>query len=174
MKKSKRHTIWNKIAGSVLTPILKKKFNYKYEKSDLKGPFILLANHTTDYDAFFIAKSFKEHLYFVMSDHISSIPVAGKLIQHLVQPIPITKSTHDASTVKHIFEVIKSGGSVALFPEGNKSFAGEMSYMKPTIAKLIKKLKVPLVIYNIYGGYFASPRWSKVKRLGEVQGKSNA
>ena len=171
MKKRARHTAWTRIVRCVLSPMLKKKFNLKVEKSDMKGPFLVLANHTTDYDAFFIAKSFKEHLYFVMSDHISSIPVAGKLIQHLVQPIPITKSTHDATTVKHIFEVVKSGGSVALFPEGNKSFSGDMSEMKPTIAKLVKKLQIPLVIYGIYGGYFASPRWSKVKRLGEVRGK---
>ena len=114
MKKSIRHTAWNKIAGSIVNPIIKKKFNLTVEKSDLKGPFLVLGNHTTDYDAFFIAKSFKEHLYFVMSDHISSIPVAGKLIQHLVQPIPITKSTNDATTVKHIFEVVKSGGSCTI------------------------------------------------------------
>lgn len=171
MKKKARHLVMNRIVRTIMTPILKKKFNLKVEKSDLKGPFIVLANHTTDYDEFFIAKSFKDHVYFVMSDHISSIPVAGKLISFLVQPIPITKSTHDATTVKHIFEMLKSGGVVGIFPEGNKSFSGEMSEMKPTIAKLVKKSQVPLVIYNIFGGYFSSPRWSKEKRKGAVEGK---
>ena len=138
MKKKIRHTFINKFVGCFLHPILKKKFNLKVEKSDLKGPFLVIGNHTTDYDAFFIAKSFKPHIYFVMSDHISSMKV-GKLIKYLVSPIPITKSTVDATTVKHIFEIVKSGGSVGLFPEGNKSFSGDMSEMKPSIAKLVKK-----------------------------------
>lgn len=171
MKKKARHLIVNRIVRAIMSPILNKKFNLTVQKSDLKGPFIVLANHTTDYDEFFIAKSFKPHIYFVMSDHISSIPVAGKLINYLVAPIPITKSTSDATTVKHIFEMLKSGGAVGIFPEGNKSFSGEMSEMKPTIAKLVKKAQVPLVLYNIEGGYFSSPRWSKEKRKGQVVGK---
>ena len=171
MTVKKRHTVWNKLVRSVLTPVLKKKFNIKLEKSNIRAPFLVLGNHTTDYDAFFIAKSFKDHIYFVMSDHISSIPVAGKLINHLVSPIPITKSTVDASTARRIMQITKAGGAVGIFPEGNKSFSGDMSHMKPSIAKLVKKLGVPLVIYNIEGGYFSSPRWSKEKRLGEVRGK---
>jgi len=170
VKVRRRHGTWNKIVSPFLTHfVLKKKFNYSFEKCDLKPPFIVLGNHTTDYDAFFIAKSFKNPLYFVMSDHISSLKV-GKLIEHLVCPIPITKSTHDAGTVRGIMSVINQGAAVALFPEGNKSFAGEMSEMKPSIAKLLKKLNVPVVIYNIEGGYFSSPRWSKVKRKGKVHG----
>ena len=170
VKVRKRHGTWNKIVSPIVTRlILKKKFNYTFEKSDIKPPYIVLGNHTTDYDAFFIAKSFKNPLYFVMSDHISSLKV-GKLIEHLVCPIPITKSTHDAGTVRGIMDVINQGASVALFPEGNKSFAGEMSEMKPTIGKLLKKLKVPVVIYNIEGGYFSSPRWSKEKRKGRLHG----
>lgn len=170
VKVRKRHGAWNKIVSPIVTRlILKKKFNYTYEPCDIKPPYIVLGNHTTDYDAFFIAKSFKNPLYFVMSDHISSLKV-GKLIEHLVCPIPITKSTHDAGTVRGIMDVIRQGASVALFPEGNKSFAGEMSGMKPTIGKLLKKLNVPVVIYNIEGGYFSSPRWSKQKRKGRLHG----
>lgn len=170
IKVRKRHSNWNKIVSPIITKlILDKKFNYSFEKSDLKPPFIVLGNHTTDYDAFFIAKSFENPLYFVMSDHISSLKV-GKLIEHLVCPIPITKSTYDASTVRGILSVVKQGASVALFPEGNKSFAGDMSEMKSSIAKLLKKLNIPVVIYNIEGGYFSSPRWSKVKRLGKTYG----
>lgn len=166
----KRHSFWNKVADPILSYfILKRKFNYKCEKCDIKPPYIVLGNHTTDYDAFFMAKSFNNPLYFVMSDHISSMKV-GKLIEHLVCPIPITKSTHDVSTVRGIISVIKQGASVALFPEGNKSFAGDMSEMKPAIAKLLKKLRVPVVIYNIEGGYFSSPRWTKIKRKGQVRG----
>lgn len=170
VKVKKRHGMWNKIVSPFISKYLKKQFNYTFEKCDIKPPYIVLANHTTDFDAFFISKSFNNHLYFVMSDHVSSIPFVGKLVKHLVSPIPITKSTNDVSTVRGIMSIIKQGAPVALFPEGNKSFSGEMSEMKHSIAKLVKKLNVPVVIYNITGGYFCSPRWTKNKRKGKVNG----
>lgn len=170
VKVRKRHKMWNKVVSPFISKYLTKQFNYTFDKCDIKAPFLVLANHTTDYDAFFITKSFSDHLYFVMSDHVSSIPFVGKLIRHLVSPIPITKSTNDATTVRNIMSVISQGAPVALFPEGNKSFSGEMSEMKHSIAKLAKKLKVPVVIYNITGGYFCSPRWTKNKRKGHVHG----
>jgi len=104
-----------------------------------------------------------------MSDHVSSLKT-GKLIKHLVSPIPITKSSVDAETVKNIFSVLKQKGAVGIFPEGNKSFDGDVSKIKESTSKLIKKSGVPLVLYNIVGGYFSSPRWSKNKRKGEIRG----
>ena len=171
IKVKKRHGIWNKIVSPIITNlILKKKCNYTYDKCDIKPPFLVLANHTTDYGAFGMSKSFDTPIYFVMSDHVSSKPFVGKLIRHLVHPIPITKSTTDTETVRNIFSVIRQGAPVALFPEGNKSFAGDMSEMKPSIAKLVKKLKVPVVIYTFEGGYLTYPRWSKIKRPGRYHG----
>lgn len=170
MQIKKRHSRWFKIARPIITSLIHKKFQYTCEPCDIKPPFIVLANHTTDYDAFFIANAFKDPIYFVMSDHITTLPVVGKLIPFLVGTIPITKSSRDTQTVRSILSVIKQGGAVGIFPEGNKSFSGDVSYIKPTIAKVLKKLNVPLVLFTIEGGYFSSPRWTKNKRLGRVHG----
>ncbi len=166
----KRHVMWNKILSPAITKIIKKKFNYTFETCDIKPPFVVLGNHATDYDAFFVSKSFKNHIYFVMSDHITTIPVAGKLINYLVSPIPMTKSAKDFSAVREILSVIKQGGAVGIFPEGNKSFSGGMSAMKFSIAKLLKKIKIPVVLHVTEGGYFSSPRWTKEKRKGKIHG----
>lgn len=169
IKVKRRHRFMFRIANPFVSIFLRKNFNYTHESSDIRAPFLLLCNHTMDFDPFFVAKSFKDQIYFVMSDHVSSLR-AGKLIKFLVSPIPITKSTIDAGTVLDILRVVQQGGAVGIFPEGNKSFAGDMSRVKPSIAKLIKKLNIPVVIYNIEGGYFSSPRWSKVKRKGHIHG----
>ena len=168
MKKTKlRHKIIFKVVGPIMNAYLKKKFNFTYTACDIKPPFLVLANHTIDFDPFFVAKAFNCPIYFVMSDHVASLK-AGKLIKHLVSPIPITKSGVDAETTKNVFEIIREGGAVGIFPEGNKSFAGDMSYIKPSTAKLAKRLNVPVVIYRIEGGYFSSPRWTKNKRKGHI------
>lgn len=170
MGKYWRTNFWYKTVRFFTKGIFTRKFNFHSDKVDIKAPFIVLCNHTTDYDAILIASVFKEPIHFVMSDHVSSIPVAGKLIKHLVAPIPITKSTLDVTTVKKMFTVAKNGGALGLFPEGNKSFSGEMSDIKPSIAKLLKKLKIPVVVYTIDGGYLTSPRWTKNKRKGYMHG----
>jgi hypothetical protein len=95
------------VVRGITKGIFTKKFNFISEQVDIKPPFIVLCNHTIDYDALLIATAFKEPIHFVMSDHVSSIPVAGKLIKHLVAPIPITKSTIDAATVKKMFNKFK-------------------------------------------------------------------
>lgn len=170
MKIKRRHKIVNIIASPIINLYLDIKFRYKCKKVKIKPPFLVLCNHTLDFDPFFVAKAFSCPIYFVMSDHVSSLKV-GKLIKHLVAPIPITKSSVDAETTRNIFEVIHQGGAVGMFPEGNKSFAGENSWIKPSTAKLCKKLGVPVVLFNIKGGYLSSPRWSKIKRKGKIWGE---
>ncbi len=167
MKISKRHKFWFSVCRPIMKTYLKHKFNFSCVQNDIKPPFIVLSNHTTDFDPFFVAMGFSCPIYFVMSDHVSSLKT-GKLIKHFVSPIPITKSGVDAETVKGIFSVIKQGGAVGLFPEGNKSFDGDMSWIKPSTAKLVRKLNCPIVIYKTEGGYFSSPRWTKNKRKGKV------
>ena len=167
MKTKLRHRIIYKLVAPIMTKFLKKKFNFTYETNDIKPPFLVLANHTADFDPFFVAKGFSCPIYFVMSDHVSSLK-AGKLIRHLVSPIPTTKSSIDAETVRNIFSVINQKGAVGIFPEGNKSFSGDVSWIKPSIAKLARKLNVPVVLYRIEGGYLSTPRWSKVKRKGHI------
>ena len=164
MKVKRRHKVVKKLLMPFFNASMRKQFALQLEKSDLKPPFLVLGNHTTDYDAFFIAGAFKCPIYFVMSDHVSSIPVAGKLVKFLLSPLPITKSSIDAGVVREIISAVKQGASVGIFPEGNKSFAGDMSYIKPSIAKLAKKLNIPVVLFNIEGGYFSQPRWAKNKK----------
>lgn len=166
-----RTDFWYRFARLFAKYPINHKFNYRANKCNIKAPFIVLCNHTTDYDALLIAGTFKQPIHFVMSDHVSSIPVVGKLIKHFVAPIPITKSTLDVATVKNMMRIAKNGGALGLFPEGNKSFSGGMSAIKPSITKLLKKLNIPVVLFTIEGGYFTSPRWTKIKRKGYTEGK---
>ncbi len=170
MKIKVRHNISIHTLGQLLVSIMDKKFNVSVDKTPLTAPFIALANHCSDYDVFFLAKTLRFPYYFVMSDHVASIPIAGKAVDFLVAPIPITKSSKmDIQAIRGITECIKQGGSVCIFPEGNKSCAGDMSYIQPSIVKLVKNLGVPLIIYNIIGAYLSNPRWAlNKKRSGKV------
>ena len=76
----------------------------------------------------------------------------------------------DVQAIFTCLRVAKEGGTIALAPEGNRTYGGKTGYFKPSIVKLLKKLKMPLAIFRIEGGYGVQPRWSDVVRKGKMRG----
>lgn len=131
-------------------------------------PALIMANHVTDLDPFFLATGFKRPIFFVASDHIFRLGVISSIIRFLVAPIPIVKSRIDLRTIRTINKVIADGGLVGLFPEGNRCFDGQTGRIPSATGKLVRQLKVPLLLYKIHGGYLTSPRWSRHGRRGAI------
>ena len=96
----------------------------------------------------------------------------GKLIKFLVNPIPKEKSKKsDLKSIKACLKVIKENQPIGIFVEGNRTLSGELCHVNPSIAKLIKTLRRPLVIMNIIGGYGTDPRWGRTTRKGKMDSK---
>jgi 1-acyl-sn-glycerol-3-phosphate acyltransferase len=142
----------------------------KRYKEKKKRPYIILLNHQTPLDQFFVGLSFKRPIYYMATEDIFSLGFASKLIKYAVAPIPIKKQTTDARAVLNLMRVVSEGGSVCIAPEGNRTYSGKTEHINPTIASLIKKLKLPVAFYKIEGGYGVEPRWSDVKRKGKMVG----
>ena len=173
MKKRFRHVLFYTIFRPLFRIGLWIRYRFwgkKYRNKDVKGPYLILSNHTMNMDPFCLALSFREPIYFVASDMIFTIPVVSKIISYLVQPISKSKYKADTETVKNMIRVSRSGGSIGIFPEGNSTFSGKMMNMPYSISKLIKLLKLPVLFYRIEGGYLTSPRWSKRLKRGKVRG----
>ena len=176
--KNKKKTSWTKRRHTrvfaFLRPILrfyfKLRYNFKAKPSGLKkGAYLIISNHQTTMDPFLLSLSFKFPIYFIASDDLFNLKISP-LIKYLVAPIPKSKSLHDAAAMMGVFRVIREGGAVGIFPEGNRTVSGGQWEMSNAIAKLAKKLNVPLVIYNICGGYGTDPRWGHSIRKGRASG----
>lgn len=136
----------------------------------MKGPCLVMCNHTTTLDPFFLSLSFKRPVYFFASDDLFNIRFVSPIIKHLVAPIPKSKSLSDMQAVRDCLRILKEGGIVAVFPEGNRTFSGGQWEMTDAVAKIAKLCKVPLVLYNIEGGYGSDPRWGIKTRKGKMRG----
>ena len=165
-----RHKIWRNIAYCILYPYARIRYGLRCEKfrEQKNRQYVILYNHQTPFDQFFVGMSFKGALYYVSTEDILSNGWISKLLRYLVAPIPFVKQTSDIAAVKTCVTVIKEGGSIAMAPEGNRTYSGETVYIKPAVAKLVKFLKVPVALYRIEGGYGVEPRWSDVIRKGHV------
>ena len=103
-------------------------------------------------------------VYYMATEDIFSNGWISKVIKYLVAPIPIKKQTTDIRAILNCLKVAKEGGSICIAPEGNRTYSGRTEYMNPSIVSLARKLRMPILIYRIEGGYGSEPRWSDVVR----------
>lgn len=167
----KRHTVIRNVAYWVVYPYMRLKFGVTIEKfrAQEKRPYLILLNHQTVFDQFFVGCAFKGPVYYVATEDIFSMGWLSSLIRWLVNPIPIRKQTNDLKAVKTCIRVAKEGGTIAIAPEGNRTYSGKLCYVKPSIVKLIRVLKLPLAIFRIEGGYGVQPRWCDDVRRGKMR-----
>ena len=163
----KRHARTFAFLRAVLPPFLRLRYHYRAEPSGLKeGPYLILSNHQASMDPFFLSASFPFPVYFFASDDIFNLKLSP-LIRFLVNPIPKSKSLSDLQAVKDMVRVLKEGGSVGIFPEGNRTIDGGPWGFSDSVAKLVKLSGVPVVLYNLRGGYGTDPRWGHNIRRGD-------
>lgn len=178
-EKKKKTTKWIQPQHKIVVPILRELFrpialwlyHLKVERfiEENGRQYLVLANHQTGFDQFFPSFAFKQHLYYVASEDIFSMGWVSKVIQWIANPIPIKKQVTDIRAVMNCMKVKKEGGSIAIFPEGNRTFSGETGAMNPAIGGLAKKLGLPIAFLKIEGGYGVQPRWSDVRRKGKMK-----
>ena len=166
-----RHRIVVPLVHLFFGPYVRWKYHIKIEtfRQEGKRPYLILMNHQTGFDQFFVGMSFRQPVYYIATEDIFSMGWVSDLIRWLVEPIPIRKQTTDIKAVKDCIKVAREGGSICLAPEGNRTVHGKTVYMNPSIASLAKKLALPIVIFRIEGGYGIQPRWSDVVRGGSMR-----
>ncbi len=135
-----------------------------------KEQFFVLMNHQTAFDQFFVEMAFfPTPVYYVASEDLFSKGWLSRIIEHVAAPIPIKKSVTDMKAVKTCVRVAREGGTIAIAPEGNRTFSGVTESVKPSIVGLIRLLRLPVAIFRIEGGYGVHPRWSDVIRKGSMK-----
>lgn len=176
MKKTKkkkwvrpRHNLITCLAHYVVAPFLRLKYGIRDKRfKDRKRQYFVLSNHQTGLDQFIVEMVFRKSFYYVASEDIFSKGFVSALLKFALAPIPIKKQAFDIVAVKNILQVAKEGGSIVMFPEGNRTFSGKTGHFNPTVVGLIKKCKLPLAIMNITGGYGVQPRWTDKPRKGKI------
>ncbi|MBE6963140.1 MAG: 1-acyl-sn-glycerol-3-phosphate acyltransferase [Ruminococcaceae bacterium] len=166
-----RHRVFRSLLLLVIAPYVKLRFGVKVERFAQEGKrqYLVMMNHQTSADQFFISMAFRKHVYYIATEDIFSLGWISKVIRYLVAPIPIKKQTTDLQAVKNCIQVVREGGTIALAPEGNRTYSGKTEYIKPSIVKLARALKLPVAIFRIEGGYGVQPRWCDGTRKGRMR-----
>ncbi|MDR1589017.1 MAG: 1-acyl-sn-glycerol-3-phosphate acyltransferase [Oscillospiraceae bacterium] len=152
---------------------LRLRFGYTHAPAPgLKPPYLVLANHTTNYDPVMVGCALKGHMYFVASEHVYRAGLVSRLLKWAMAPIARVKGATDASAAMKILKTLRSGASVCLFAEGERSWNGLTGKLHPSTARLARAAGVPVVTCRLSGGYLTSPRWSDSLRRGRIRGET--
>ncbi len=164
-----RHKVVRNLAYAVLYPYSRLTYGVKIEPLQGKRQYLVLYNHQTAFDQFFVGMTVKGPIYYVASEDLFSNGFVSSLIRWVVAPIPIKKQATDVAAVMNCLRVAKEGGTIAIAPEGNRTYSGKTEYISPAIAPLARKLGLPIAFVRIEGGYGVQPRWSDVIRKGRMR-----
>ena len=164
-----RHRVIRNLAYGVLYPYSRLVYGLTVHPLSEKRQYLVLFNHQTAFDQFFVGMAIKGPVYYMASEDLFSNGFVSSLIRWVVAPIPIKKQATDVGAVMTCMRVAKEGGTIAIAPEGNRTYSGETTYINPAIAPLARKLGLPIAFVRIEGGYGVQPRWSDVIRKGKMQ-----
>lgn len=167
-----RHQVVRNLLYWIMYPYCRLKFGVKIErmKDQQNRPYLILLNHQMVFDQFFVGMAFRGPIYYVATEDIFSLGWVSSIIRYLIAPIPIKKQTTDVQAVRTCYKVAKEGGTIAIAPEGNRTYSGKTEYMNPAIAALAKTLNLPIAFFRIEGGYGVQPRWCDKARRGKMRG----
>lgn len=134
--------------------------------SELQPPYIVLANHCSFVDVCSLIKMMYPHCgNFVASE--TQIVQWPKLIMHM-GILPKKQFTLDMSLLSSIRYCLQHNRPVVIYPEAKLSVVGVPNIIKPSVAKLVKMFKVPLVTVCFNGSYLYRPRWAASARFVPV------
>ena len=92
----------------------------KNEPKREDGPYLVCANHQTVLDVVFIAASLKrQQPHFMAKAELFRVPFLGWLVRKL-GAFPVSRGKGDVGAVKHAINLLKSGRSVGMFPQGTR------------------------------------------------------
>ena len=137
-----------------------------------KGPYLVCPNHQSYIDPFVLIAalpfSVYRRMFFVGYSAIFAGPVM-RLVARILNVIPVDPDTHLLGAMKAGAAGLKSGGILSIFPEGGRSFDGELMEFKKGAAILSRELSVPMVPTAIAGAYEVWPRGSSRIRPRKVR-----
>jgi 1-acyl-sn-glycerol-3-phosphate acyltransferase/DNA-directed RNA polymerase subunit RPC12/RpoP len=144
----------------------------RVDRSAIKGikpPFFVIAGHTSWLDFCTVSIAlFPRRINYIAAYNLFRDRVL-KFLLGLMGVISKNQFTRDNQAILKTKYVINSGRIIGIFPHGCLSNEGRPGgFAAPSIAKLIKTFKIPVVAVQVNGGYLTRPRWTKRIRRGQM------
>ena len=150
-KPSKVYSVVLAMAQGLLKTILPVKYHGLENVSDMKAPYILMANHTTMFDPFMMAVAIPQYqIRFIGKKELWKFPPFA-WFANSIRAIPVDRHNTDMEAMRACMRVTREGHVLGIVPEGTRHHKGLMTELESGVAMIALRSKVPLVPVYIAG-----------------------
>ncbi len=129
----------------------------------MTGGAMLLANHQSHLDPPSIGSVVRRPLNFLARKTLFTWPLSWHY--DMLDAIPLDQEGVGISGIKETLKRMRSGEAAVIFPEGSRSWDGEIQPLMPGFCAIARRCRVPLVPVAIAGAYEAWPRGTSFPKL---------
>ncbi|CCX47597.1 1-acylglycerol-3-phosphate O-acyltransferase [Bacteroides sp. CAG:927] len=131
--------------------------------------YVFVANHQSAYDIFSIYGYLGHSFRWMMKQELRKIPLVGLACEKSGQ-IYVDRSSPAAirHTMERAEKLLRGGMSIVVFPEGARTWTGEMRSFKRGAFALATEFNLPVVPLTIDGAFSVMPRIARLPHWGTI------
>jgi 1-acyl-sn-glycerol-3-phosphate acyltransferase len=136
---------------------------YGREHVPTKGGVLLLANHQSYLDPVLLGV----RLYRPISYMARADLFRNRFFRWLIRSLhafPVKQGAGDVGAIKETIRRLQEGHILNIYPEGGRTFDGQIQPIQSGVALVLRRITVPIVPVVIDGSFEAWPRWKKFFR----------
>jgi long-chain acyl-CoA synthetase len=137
-----------------------------------QGPLILVANHTSYFDAFIVAAALPpataQQIFYLGFEWFFRHPVLAWWARG-VRVIPVDLDSHLVRALQASTRILRDDKVLCIFPEGERSVTGAVRTFRKGTGILVAELGVPVLPAHISGAFEAWPRGRTLPRLHPIR-----
>ena len=125
-----------RFAFSFIPPVWRRLFRMKIkgvEHIPASGAVLLVSNHRSNLDPFFVGVSFPRQIHFMAKAELWKFKPLGKLID-ILGTFPVNRGEADRTAVKRALDTLAAGAVVGMFPEGHRQRTGEVGQIQSGVS----------------------------------------
>lgn len=138
---------------------------HKVRMKGLKPPYLVLGTHHAFMDFYITPLALFPHRANYVSE-LEGFEAFGEWKYRQAGCLGTRKFVNDFALIQNIKRIMDRFGILVLYPEARYANVGTSYRLPPSVGKLCKYLKVPVVTINMKGNYLQSPIWNLRKRKG--------
>ena len=109
-----------------------------------KGGVLICANHVSYGDPPVLGAAAPRQLHYMAKIELFQVPVLGFLIKK-VGAFPVQQRTADRAALKTAMKYLAKGEVVAMFPEGQRIYGGQLGEALPGVGMIALRAKAPVI-----------------------------
>jgi len=130
------------------------------------GANLIVANHQSFLDPPLIGCDITQRdITYLARASLFKNPILGAILKR-INVVPIRDGEGDVQAIRDIIERLNKGETVLIFPEGSRTYDGQMVPFRDGASLIMRRAKCPVIPVAVEGAFDAWPRTEKLPRRG--------